>query len=605
MNLLSINRSRATVVVGVDFGTTFSGFAFALMSKPEDVQKVYDWPDLEPAGGHHYCKTQTSLLYEADPSSGSYLVKHLKEIRSQRTEQISYGDHVLGITNLLPQASAQETARRIEYYFLTLFKLHLVGGDSGSTSAAKLPEGLTIRRVISDYLRKLSEFIMTKVQSCMGAYLTMEDIQWCLTVPAIWDDRSKQEMKICASMAGMTKGAECPLESADMASPHPVIIVIEPEAASFYCQTKVPLALSTGDKFLIVDVGGGTVDLVLHEKIGSGSGLKVREVSPSSGGLFGGSFVDKAFFEFLRRKISCFEDFARADTDSILKLMGRWDTIKRSFDGNMHFPYDLELPARLATAWEKHESSSNRFSHIAGSYDAIELSLEDMRSLFDPVVDEIIKLIECKLIEDLRAMMVVGGFSGSPYLVKRINDEFSGRVGIIVIPEEPGAAICCGAVLFGLYGADLVCSRRSKKTYGIAISRRFYVTDPPCLMFQDDDGEEYCNNVFSAYTRINDEVPLEHRVSRKVYPICKSQTEASIGLFSTADSNPKYVCDPGVTKEGTFQVAFPSENELGEMPEILLSIYFGRTLIEVEAEGQNFRSVEKFKMSVTFEKTFE
>ncbi|CAM6126754.1 unnamed protein product [Calypogeia fissa] len=512
MNLLSINRSRATVVVGVDFGTKFSGFAFALTSKPEDLHKVYDWPDLGPAGGGHGCKTQTSLLYEADPSSGSYIledwgysakVKHMKRIRSQRTEQISYGDHVLGITNLFPPVSAQETARRMEYYFLTLFKLHLVGGVSGSTSAAKLPEGLTIRRVISDYLRKLSEFIMTKVQSCMGAHLTMEDIQWCLTVPAIWDNRSQQEMKICASMAGMTKGAECPRESADcpresadMASPHPVIFVIEPEAAAFYCQTKVPLALSTGDKFLIVDVGEETVDLVLLEKIGSGSGLKVLEVSPSSGGLFGGSFVDKAFFEFLSRKISCFEDFARANTDSILKLMGWWETIKCSFDGNMHFPYDLELPARLATAWE---SSSNRFSNIAGSYDAIELSLEDMRSLFDPVVDEIIKLIESRLIEDLRAMMVVGDFSGSPYLVKRINDEFSGRVGIIVTPEEPGATLCCGAVLFGLHGAD----QEVKKTA------------------------------------------------------------------------------------------------------ILVSIYFGRTLIEVEAEGQNFSSVEKFKMSVTFEKTFE
>ncbi|CAM6117500.1 unnamed protein product [Calypogeia fissa] len=124
-------------------------------------------------------------------------------------------------------------------------------------------------------------------------------------------------------------------------------------------------------------------------------------------------------------------------------------------------------------------------------------------------------------------------------------------------------------------------------------------------MFQDDDGEEYCNNVFSAYTRINDELPLEHRVSRIVYPTCKSQTQAYIGLFSTADSNPKYVCDLGVTKEGTFQVAFPSENELGEIPAILVSMYFGRTLIEVEAEGQNFSSVEKFQMSVTFEITFE
>jgi hypothetical protein len=98
---------------------------------------------------------------------------------------------------------------------------------------------------------------MIVVQKRMGSHLTMEDVQWCLTVPAIWDDRAKQEMKICASMAGMVNGSDCPPDLVDSASPHPIIIAIEPEAASCYCQGKVQFPLDSGDHFLVVDVGGG------------------------------------------------------------------------------------------------------------------------------------------------------------------------------------------------------------------------------------------------------------------------------------------------------------------------------------------------------------
>lgn len=189
---------------------------------------------------------------------------------------------------------------------------------------------------------------------------------------------------------------------------------------------------------------------------------------------------------------------------------------------------------------------------------------------------------------------------------REYKEEFSATVGTIVVPEDPGSAICCGAVAYGIYGADVVMSRISKKTYGISSTRPFYLTDPPQLMLQDDNGESFCCNVFSVYTNKYDEVPLNHCVRRKCYPISKSQTEMSISLYSSLDLNPKYVCEAGVTKEGTFLVTFPSENELGETPEVSVSLYFGRTLIEVEAEGLNFRKGEKFKMPpVRFEKTFD
>jgi hypothetical protein len=71
------------------------------------------------------------------------------------------------------------------------------------------------------------------------------DIQWCLTVPAIWDEDAKQEMKRIAEIAGLIGPG---------ASQHPLLIVLEPEAAAVYCDKHMKAArggLERGDVFLI------------------------------------------------------------------------------------------------------------------------------------------------------------------------------------------------------------------------------------------------------------------------------------------------------------------------------------------------------------------
>ena len=46
-------------------------------------------------------------------------------------------------------------------------------------------------------------------------------------------------------------------------------------------------------------------------------------------------------------------------------------------------------------------------------------------------------------------MLVVGGFAASPYLMKRINEQFGSRVPHIWQPPQSGSAIVEGAVLYG------------------------------------------------------------------------------------------------------------------------------------------------------------
>lgn len=53
--------STARVVVGVDFGTTFSGFAYAHVDSRDDIHKHYEWEGASEANAMAYCKTLTSL----------------------------------------------------------------------------------------------------------------------------------------------------------------------------------------------------------------------------------------------------------------------------------------------------------------------------------------------------------------------------------------------------------------------------------------------------------------------------------------------------------------------------------------------------------------
>lgn len=62
---------ESTVVVGLDFGTTFSGFAYALRAEPNNSYIFCDWPTQAAGGGLPYCKTETSFLYAWHASLGS------------------------------------------------------------------------------------------------------------------------------------------------------------------------------------------------------------------------------------------------------------------------------------------------------------------------------------------------------------------------------------------------------------------------------------------------------------------------------------------------------------------------------------------------------
>ena len=631
----------ARVVVALDFGTTFSGFAFARTAEPDKVYKFYNWPCVDKVGAKPYCKTQTSLYYEpiikhepqcvgpthveppafqlkswgwsalvdytesaclASAALGSACddnpngtsttaiasrLKGLSVVDSEGWRPWEANMHnrdVISTSNDIKQCRSSSS---LCGFFATKFKLYLA--DLPPCHRNLIPAGLSVEVLIVDYLRCISGFILSELRLRYGNHFGMDDVQWCLTVPAIWDEKAKQTMKACAEKAGMVKGPGCDDVFA-AASPFPLHIILEPEAASVYCQekAKASLKLRKGDKLLIADVGGGTIDLVLHEKVDDDpESLKVHEVVNSYGELGGGTYLDSRFLSCLSEKIGCFKKFCKVHPAIVTRIFGSWQEMKTHFNG-VGYSAVLPLPRKLSLAWEKYDNDCGSGRSNNGDYDEVRLEDYDFMKIFRPEVKKVLRLIE-KQVGGVRVLMVVGGFAASPYLMNRIREKFRGMVEEIIVPEDPGSAICHGAVRLHI-ATDIIQSRIAKKTYGISICRSRVAGDPEDFLMLDDDGQMMCDNVFHVYVREGSRVPVGHSVEDFFSPSEHGQRSVDIELYSSVNRNPKFTRgEEGVVEEGRFEVDISEEaKEMDKKREISVSMCFGASLIRVDASRVNF-----------------
>ncbi|MCO5581955.1 hypothetical protein L7F22_035844 [Adiantum nelumboides] len=622
--------SPAELVIAVDFGTTFSGFAYAKTSDsistdtPPEIFDIMKSPGDNKAGGIPYCKNQTILFYTPNPTKpGHFEIQEWSwnafNAFREATSKFAKGGSSSTLSSATRSSYSSSSSTRLPADALNMgvgiankvgflahkFKLYLAPNERENPSLPPLPGDLTAERMVVDYLCKLTEFIMEELKFANVQSFSKEEVQWCLTVPAMWNEQAKQVMRTCAEKAGMVKGANCP--RGVVASPHALQIILEPEAASMYCQNKAParLKLDVRDRILVADVGGGTIDLVVHEieKTHPKHGItSVREVVASYGDTGGGTFVDSRFFELLCQKIGCFTQFCRDINPSLAVLIYKWwQEIKTDFDGPGYTAEFSLTHSALGEAWKKHDKE-NGVVKAEDFYKEIVLDDTQILSIFDPEVEKVLQLIE-KEIKSVRVLMVVGGFAGSPYLRKRVYSRFKGRVEEIIIPDMPGRAICRGAVQLQVT-KGYIKSRISKKTYGISSTRHARAGDPPELKFKNDDGDWMCDEVFSVFVRAGESVDINASQQKIYLPVRHGQRALSITLYSSSKVYPKYTTEPDACEEGCFEIDISHNMALDKKREVEVTMAFGDSLISVSAAPRNFGDrQQQHGLFVTFEHT--
>lgn len=103
--------------------------------------------------------------------------------------------------------------------------------------------------------------------------MQMTKIDFVITVPAIWSDSAKKKTEDAAIRAGM--GNEHHLE-----------LLSEPESAAIYTFKHLDTAnsqIKPGDRIVVCDAGGGTVDLISYELMQTTPVLKVVECATGTG----------------------------------------------------------------------------------------------------------------------------------------------------------------------------------------------------------------------------------------------------------------------------------------------------------------------------------
>lgn len=325
--------------------------------------------------------------------------------------------------------------------------------------------------------------------------------------------------------------------------------------------------------------------------------LQVKEKFGSRGGLCGATYVDKRFMSFLAARISCLDSFLPGSPSTRRHILKWWESVKCVFDG-VQPSETMPLTTRLSEAWKRYDAERGATVESEDYYTEIELSRQDLMNIFDPVVDDVIKLIGEALEPfrrgEVKALMAVGGFSGSPYLLRRVKEKFLGQVGEIVCPPDPGSAVIKGAVMLGISKEDLVISRVCRRTYGLSVYSAFNPGDPPELNVNGDNGVVMCKDRFMPFARRGEEVPTDHFVTHSVSPSLQAQKHLTISIYSSAKVNPKYCIptpdDYTVRKESEFKLDISAGLDLDKNREIAVTMFFGRTSIQVTAKGANFNA---------------
>ncbi|XP_022800568.1 heat shock 70 kDa protein 12A-like [Stylophora pistillata] len=129
--------------------------------------------------------------------------------------------------------------------------------DPDTKIAAENGKLLKAKQLFAHCIRFLKEEALEGIRERTGDEVYgAEEIQWVLTVPAIWTLKARQFMREAAYEAGL---GSCN-------SPEQLLIAVESEAAALYYTDAEDLERLRGAHYIVVNIGGGTFDVTVHEK---------------------------------------------------------------------------------------------------------------------------------------------------------------------------------------------------------------------------------------------------------------------------------------------------------------------------------------------------
>ncbi|KAK8190997.1 uncharacterized protein BKA78DRAFT_331288 [Phyllosticta capitalensis] len=481
-----MSEDTPKIIVGIDYGTTYSGISYVTSNakSTDQIEIINSWPGSD--------EVPTRISYSAENPGH----KSDKWGFTVSSSSISYS-----WTKLLLDGNTTLT----EFDDPSLRDLFGQG-------MMRLPHHKTASQVCSDYMKALQEHMVQTLCKKFGNRLyDTTPIDLFLTVPAIWSDAAKNATREAARLAGFAN------RSFDT-----VTIISEPEAAALaalkpHLEINSLDPLQTGELVLICDCGGGTVDITTYRILSTAPVLEFEELNGviGTGGKCGSTYIDRNFNCWMTKTFgAAYASLPPKRRGPGSAFMKSFEAAKRAFGSASAGQDDVEI------------DHLNMNAPLGPNYDpdeaTVSLTWSQMKSFFDPVINEIIRLVGSQVDaandagHAISRIILVGGFGNSDYLNERMSvwcNQLSGN-----------AAVVRGAAIRGLEG---LCpkTRLACRHYGYSHSIFFC----PGI---DSESHSYVDQFSGAKM-------CRGRISWEVYKgqVIDAKTETSFELGLTCGRN--------------------------------------------------------------------
>ncbi|CAG8490367.1 uncharacterized protein OCT59_009788 [Rhizophagus irregularis] len=527
-------NSNIQAVVGLDFGTTYSGFACCHVSNEEYIYSYDSW-----SNNRDYLKMQvpTVLDYNYD-------------------------------------------------YYIEFFKLYL--GDSPDNLKPKLP--VEYKKAITDFFRKISEDIKKEVQNHWLGIDFFENVLLVLTVPMGFSEKDKDIMRECVYDANLIRNKCSKKLQFITESEAAALYCMKNELEEHDL-------LTTRNSFMIVDNGGCTVDLSTCKLVGNNP-LQLGKVTEYIRDFCVSTFINEEFIKFLREKLGNrgIDLLMEVKYDEFQGLVNSFcHRIIYFSDDNIEY-HDV-LNVNDYPYLKQYVSKEIRKIMEENDWVINVVEYNDIKKLVDLMIDRIIRLIHIQISnsqETCSGIFLVGGFSENEYLQERIKQEFHHKVNTISVPYNPTTVIAHGAVIYGLSissnldkledNTNSSSSRVLDYTYGIQFNSDWKNTDPPNRKTSDGKISK-----FISLVKRGTEVTSDQVFSFNFKPE-SGQAHIKFEVYYTNEDSAMYIDEPGMKLLGVLNADLPDTHL--DNRSIDFGLIFGQN--EITAFARNELNGQKF-----------
>lgn len=318
------------------------------------------------------------------------------------------------------------------------------------------------------------------------------------------------------------------------------------------------------------------------------------ELYPPTGGDFGGTTVDNKFLSILTKVFSApiIRGFKTNFMSEYWELMTDFELKKRMFDGIGKVA--LKFPVRLLELYEKDVGqtvadtmmNSSISGHIEFKHGLIFMTETLMKEIFNSAITDILDAVNEVLgqVDSIDNIILVGGFSESPYIQKVMRENFGN---LVVLPNEPSGAVLKGAVIYG-HETKAISSRKCRFTYGIARLIKFNPEIHPKKKKVPMGNYTFCDDAFCKHIEIGTEVSVNTPKKAKAheyFPSTADMKQAVLEVYKSKMRNPVFIDDDGCEFVGLVRVDIDPKGNI--WAKLMVRLVFGGTELTVEITDVN------------------